>query len=108
MPHKSDMLRAALRECRAYLELGYEPGGKSVLEAAISGARIVIPHSPWAEEHCGDFPTYVDPDDEASIVRGVAEALEKTSVADIAAGLMARHALPEVLRPLRDYIATGT
>ena len=104
LAHKSDMLRAALRECAAYLELGRDPGGKSVLEAAISGARIVIPRSSWAEEHFGDFPTYVNPDDEASIVRGVSEALEKAPDADMAARLMARHGLPDVLLPLRDYI----
>jgi glycosyltransferase involved in cell wall biosynthesis len=105
MNHKSDILRAALRECRAYIEAGSEPGGKSVLEAVISGAQVVLPRSPWAEEHLGNFPVYIDPDDADSIVSGVEQAMRKVPDPMISAALAAKHMPLAVLRPVYEYIA---
>lgn len=104
MNHKSDILRAALRECRLYIELGSEPGGKSVLEAVISGARVVIPHSAWAVEHFGDFPVYVVAQEEQAIAEAVARGLEQKAVPDISADVARRHMLPDVLAPLCAYL----
>lgn len=104
MSHKSDILRAALRECRLYIESGREPGGKSVLEAVISGAQVVIPHSAWAVEHFGDFPVYIASQDEQAIAEAVSLALEKQAAPRIAADVAKRHMLPDVLAPLCSYI----
>lgn len=105
MNHKSDILRAALRECSAYIELGHDPGGKSVLEAVISGAQVVLPNSSWAEELLGDFPVYIDPDDAASISWGVDQAIQKKPDPAVADALTARHMFPNVLHPLYEYIS---
>ena len=104
MIHKSDILRAALRECRLYIESGYEPGGKSVLEAVISGAQVVIPRSPWAEEHFGDFPVYIATQSEPAIAEAVAVALSRDKNPGIADIVAARHMSPGVLAQLCDYI----
>jgi glycosyltransferase involved in cell wall biosynthesis len=104
MPHKSDMLRAALQECSLYIELAYEPGGKSVLEAVISGAKVLLPESAWAREHFADFPTYIDPDNPESIKEGVQKALLKSIDRDFIAHIAKRHDFQAVLSPLYEYI----
>jgi glycosyltransferase involved in cell wall biosynthesis len=104
LPHKSDMLRAAMRECRLYIELSDEPAGKSVLEAVISGAVPLLAESDWAREHFGSFPEYVRPEDEQSVADGVARGLQRTPDPDFAAAVAGRHALPGVLQPLRDAV----
>lgn len=104
MTHKSDILRAALQECRLYIESGHEPGGKSVLEAVISGAQVVIPYSAWAVEHFGDFPVYIASREERAIADAVSVALEKKASPNIAAEVARRHMLPDVLAPLYAYI----
>ena len=108
MIHKSDMLRAALRECRLYIESGYEPGGKSLLEAVISGAQVVIPRSPWAEEYFGDFPVYIATQSEPAIAEAVAIALTRDKNPCIADKVAASHMSPGVLTPLCDYIKADT
>lgn len=104
MNHKSDILRAALRECRLYIELGSEPGGKSVLEAVISGARVVIPYSEWAVEHFADFPVYIDSQDTHAIAAAISRGMEKKTDPAIAADIARRHMLPDVLTPLCTYL----
>lgn len=108
MNHKSDILRAALRECRLYIESGREPGGKSVLEAVISGAQVVLPYSAWAVEHFNDFPTYIASQDERAIAEAVSLAMKRVVVKDIAAEVIKRHMLPDVLAPLCSYIRGAT
>jgi glycosyltransferase involved in cell wall biosynthesis len=107
MPHKSDILRAALRECRLYIEPTRDAGGKSVLEAAISGADVLLADSEWAREHFGEFPLYVNPDSAQSILEGVRLGLRRKADPAQAVRLAARHTLPEALRPLYDFIAGG-
>ncbi|MDR1243411.1 MAG: mannosyltransferase [Deltaproteobacteria bacterium] len=104
MPYKSDMLRAALRECRLYIELASEPGGKSVLEAVISGAGVVLPESAWGREHFGDFPVYVDPENDSSILEGIERGLRLKRDPAFASAVAARHAFPGVLRSLCGYL----
>ncbi|MDR1396726.1 MAG: hypothetical protein LBJ14_03220 [Desulfarculales bacterium] len=104
MLHKSDILRAALRECRLYIESGGEPGGKSVLEAVISGAQVVIPYSAWAVEHFSDFPVYITSQEDRAIADAVSIAMKKKWRPDIAATVASRHMLPDVLVPLCNYI----
>ncbi len=104
MNHKSDILRAALRECRLYIESGSEPGGKSVLEAVISGAQVVIPYSAWAVEHFGDFPVYITSQENQATVEAVSRAMKKKTVPAIAAEVANRHMLPNVLAPLCTYL----
>lgn len=104
MNHKSDILRAAMRECRLYIESGREPGGKSVLEAVISGARVVIPYSAWAVEHFGNFPAYITSQEDQAIAEAVSLAMEKKTIPSIAADVASRHMLPNVLAPLCAYL----
>jgi len=105
MPHKSDMIRAAIQECSLYIEPTLEPAGKSILEAAVSGANILTSDSDWAREHFGDAAVYVDPANASSIVEGVRQGLEKPRDPELASRLCARHCLPAVLQPLCEYLS---
>ena len=105
MPHKSDIFRAAIQECALYIEQTLDPPGKSVLEAAISGANILISQSEWAREHFGNYPVYVDPTNPESIAEGVRIGLEKNRNQELATMLAARHCLPDVLTSLCNYLS---
>lgn len=101
---KSDMLKAALQECNLYIELSSEPAGKSVIEAAISGANIAIPYSEWAFEHFGDNPVYINLNDRTSLINSILSSLSKKKNMEFANELIERHLLPFVLKPLAEYI----
>lgn len=100
MEHKSDILRAAIRESRLYIEPALEPAGKSVLEAAISGARILVSDAPWEREHLGDFAVYVDPKDPKNIRAGVQLGLTTPVPQEQTAVLSQKHLLPGTLEEL--------
>jgi len=105
MSHKSDVLRSAVQECRLYLEPAFEPPGKSVLEAAMAGANIMVSDSAWAREHFNGLATYVDPSSRHSILEGVQEALEKPACPALADQIALKHSLPDVLKPLVDLLS---
>lgn len=97
MEQASDILRAAMRESRLYIEPTLEPAGKSVLEAAISGAQVLVSDQPWEHEHLGKFATYVNPKDPESIRNGVFNALRKPINQDQASALAQKHLMPQAL-----------
>lgn len=102
--HKSDLMRAAIRECKLYIEPTLEPAGKSVIEAAVAGAPILTSDSEWAREHFGEHAIYVNPLDEESVLRGVRQGLEWKKQESSEAPLIQRHILPDVLKPLSDFL----
>ncbi len=104
LKHKSDMLRAALQECHAYIEMSADPGGKSVLEAATAGAQLIIPHSAWAEEHFGSAPFYATIGDANSLVQSVNQALNTEKNSPCFSEATVRHHLPNALLPMVNYI----
>jgi len=104
MEQGSDILRAAIRESRLYLEPTFEPAGKSVIEAAISGARILVSNAPWEREHLGRFAVYVNPKDPQSIRGGVAHALATSVDPEQVRTLAQKHLMPRVLDRLVAFL----
>jgi glycosyltransferase involved in cell wall biosynthesis len=104
LPHKSDLLCSALQECSLFIEPSLEPPGKSSIEAAVSGAPMLLSDSRWSREHFGDDVTYVDPLCPVSIVDGVESALSKNKSNELARRIAAAHCFPDVLRPLKEYL----
>lgn len=105
MEQASDILRAAIRESRLYLEPTLEPAGKSVIEAAISGARVLVADQPWEREHLGRFAVYVNPKDAASIREGVRLALTTPVDPEQVQALAQKHLMPQVLDRLVSCIS---
>jgi glycosyltransferase involved in cell wall biosynthesis len=55
----SEILRSAMQSCCVYLELGDDYPGFSALEAALTGAPLVLAEHPWSREIFGSDPTYI-------------------------------------------------
>lgn len=104
MRHKSDIFRAALQECKLYIEPSLDPPGKSILEAAVAGANVLTCKSDWSREHFGDNACYVDPKDTQSIQEGVQQGLTMKSNPALTQKLTKRHAFPSVLQPLCTFL----
>ena len=107
MQHKSDILRAALRECTLYIEPSLDPPGKSILEAAVAGANVLVCDADWTREHFGDNACYVLPDDAQSIRDGVERGLAMEKNRAFTRALRERHSFPGVLKPLGEYLENG-
>ncbi|MFA6635566.1 MAG: glycosyltransferase [Candidatus Omnitrophota bacterium] len=75
--HDSTLLEAAYASCSVFaLTSWFETPGLSALEAALSGANIVITDGGCAREYFGDMAIYTCPDDITSIRSSVREAHE--------------------------------
>ena len=74
--HGSELLRSAYSACEAFvLPSLLETPGLAALEAAASGARVVITNVGPIEEYFSDLVTYVDPNDLDDIRRGIENEL---------------------------------
>lgn len=64
IPHllfNSPILKAAYAGCESYVEVSFDPPGRSSLEAACFGRPLILSHSEWAKEIFGDKATLVNP-----------------------------------------------
>ncbi|MDD5643869.1 MAG: glycosyltransferase [bacterium] len=74
--HDDPMLKSAYKACDVFLlPSWFETPGLSALEAAVSGAKIVITSGGCTKEYFGDFVLYVNPSKPGDIYGAVAEAL---------------------------------
>jgi glycosyltransferase involved in cell wall biosynthesis len=70
--HGSELQKSAYSACEAFvLPSTLETPGLSALEAAASGARVVVTSIGCTEEYFGDMVTYVNPYDTESILNGI-------------------------------------
>jgi len=106
MEHKSDLLRAAIRESALYIEPSLEPAGKSILEAAICGARLLVSDNPWEHEHLGKFAIYVDPTDQESLRQGVQQGLVTSPPVSQAKVISEKHLFPKAIAHLTAYLVS--
>ncbi|QJT09798.1 glycosyltransferase [Oceanidesulfovibrio marinus] len=106
--HNSDLIRSAMQECRLYIETSLDPPGKSVIEAAIAGAPLLVRESAWAREHFGDAAFYLNADDAGSIREGIERTLDVPKKQVLRNDLMKKHLFPDVLSPLTQLIAELT
>jgi glycosyltransferase involved in cell wall biosynthesis len=76
LPHPSELLLSAYAACELFvLPSTLETPGLAALEAAASGARIVITQEGCTEEYFGDQVEYVDPLSVESIRAGIVRQL---------------------------------
>jgi len=97
---KSEILRSALRGCKAFIEVSFEPAGFSAFEAALSRVPMVLSAGPWTQEHFGEFVHQVDPLSPASIQNGVKAALETPVSPQLQRNVHNQYLMPQCLEPL--------
>jgi len=104
MQPNSEILRSAMQSCAAYLELGTDQPGFSVLEAALAGRPLVLNDHPWSRELLGDAPVYVKDDTPAAIRDAVAAALAAEPDPGLVERIKARHVQPRPTRQLLELM----
>jgi hypothetical protein len=97
---KSEILRSALRGCKAFVEVSLEPAGFSAFEAALSHVPMVLSAGPWTQENFGKLVHQVDPVSIDSIQKGVEAALNTPVAPQLQRDTHNQHLLPQCLEPL--------
>ena len=100
LPAKSDILRSAIRGCKAFIEVSLEPAGFSALEAGLMGVPMVLSANPWTQEHFGELVHQVDPLSLSSIKQGLTAALNTQVSPLLQRNIHNFHLLPQTLEPL--------
>lgn len=80
----SEILRSAMQSCSAYLELGDDPPGFSSLEAALTGAPLILNDHPWSREVFGEVPFYISPNSWENLNSTVERAASSSKVHELA------------------------
>ncbi|MCK9555537.1 glycosyltransferase [bacterium] len=76
MEHNDPLLKSAYKACDVFLMPSwFETPGLSALEAAVSGAKIVITSGGCTKEYFKDFVLYVNPSKPVDICKAVTEAV---------------------------------
>lgn len=97
---KSEALRSAYQNCRAYVELPSEPPGMSALEAGLAGAPLLLTDCEWSREYFGDAAVLVDPNSPDAIRAGVEAVLAQGRVSTVVEAIQSCYTAPEALRGL--------
>ena len=103
LPYGSRLLRSAYSACDLFvLPSMLETPGLAALEAAASGAGIVVTREGSTKEYFGDMASYLDPEDKESIVRAITEGLSKGAHSLSRTDVVGRYAWAAVIETLVD------
>ena len=84
LPHDSDELKSAYAGCEFFaLPSTFETPGLAALEAAASGAKLLITTQGSTKEYFKDFPEYVEPFDIEGMSNSIAKLLETPKSSDL-------------------------
>lgn len=79
----SEAMRDVMAAASIYaLPARYEPFGLSALEAGLAGAALVLGDIPSLHEIWGDAAVFVDPDDDAGLVRAIRRLIDDPAARD--------------------------
>ena len=97
-----DELRALYQAARVHvLPSFFETTGLVSLEAALSGCRIATTERGFAREYLGDYATYLNPADPASIARAVNDAWHRQDDPALRERVMTHYTWPSVAAATR-------
>lgn len=108
VPHltpKSEALRSAYQNCRAYIELPGEPPGLSALEAGLAGAPLVLTDCDWSREYFGQDAILVDCSSADAIREGVHAVLQRGRSTALSDRIRADYVAPKPLEVLLDVFS---
>ncbi|MBN1327370.1 MAG: glycosyltransferase family 4 protein [Candidatus Cloacimonetes bacterium] len=82
--HDDPMLESAYAACSTFaLPTRYETPGRAALEAALTGANIVITPRGGTRDYFTDKAIYIDPDSISSIKNGIEKSLQQSRQEDL-------------------------
>lgn len=97
LSNDSDLLASAYAACDSFvLPSFYETPGIAALEAALSGAKIVITPHGGPFEYFGNHAVYVDPHSVKSIRSGILSSLARRKSTDLAEHIRAQFLWPRI------------
>ena len=103
LPHDSSLLRSAYAACDLFaLPSLLETPGLAALEAAASGAKILVTAEGSAPEYFGDLVAYADPLSVESIVRGIRAAIDMQTGGALRSRILQRFTWDTVIKRLID------
>jgi glycosyltransferase involved in cell wall biosynthesis len=101
LPHDSDELKSAYAGCEFFaLPSTLETPGLAALEAAASGAKLLITTQGSTKEYFKDFPEYVEPFDIDGMSKSIAKLLEAPKSNDLKKYIGENFTLDRIITPL--------
>ncbi|MEQ9266888.1 MAG: glycosyltransferase family 4 protein [Balneolaceae bacterium] len=86
LEHNSELLESAYATCHTFiLPSLFETPGIAAMEAALTGANVVITNKGGTEDYFGNFAEYVSPSSLTSIKKGLNKSLAKGKQSSLAA-----------------------
>lgn len=105
-PSNSPILQAAYAGCDTYVEVSFDPPGRSAIEAAFYEKPLVFSSSEWTKELFYGTATMVDPSDVTSIRNGIINTTpsESSRTKDWKEKNLKYHLPAAALKSLFDYL----
>ena len=100
----SEILRSAMQSCSVYVELGDDYPGFSAIEAALTGAPMVLNEHPWSREILGDFPVYTTRGSWEGLRETVESAAKNARMSDLARLARQKYLQPKPTAQIIDLI----
>jgi len=100
----SEILRSAMQSCSVYLELGDDYPGFSAIEAALTGAPMVLNDHPWSREILGDEPDYIQPNCWSRLLEVVVKAAARPRATERMRDMRQRYLQPNPTTELLELI----
>jgi glycosyltransferase involved in cell wall biosynthesis len=92
LPHDSELLASAYAACKVFvLPSLYETPGIAAMEAAITGAEIVITENGGTKEYFGDLAEYITPYSVSSVREALKKGLKKQTKSELKEHILKRY-----------------
>jgi glycosyltransferase involved in cell wall biosynthesis len=104
LPAQSPVISSAYAGCDAYVEVSFDPPGRSSIEAALFAKPLMLSSSSWVDELFPSMVNTIKPNDKVALVSalGHISELQKISVTQ-AKALKKKHSPQHALAKLFDY-----
>lgn len=104
LPTQSHLISSAYSGCDAYVEVSFDPPGRSAFEAAMFSKPLILPSSTWVDELFPSMANTLDPNDKRSLVRALVHSSQLQHVTPIQSKLLFnKHTSQHALANLFDY-----
>jgi glycosyltransferase involved in cell wall biosynthesis len=105
LPAQSSVISSAYAGCDAYVEVSFDPPGRSSIEAAMFAKPLILSSSKWVDELFPSMANTLQPNDKTGLVSalGHMSQLHKISTTQTK-GLKKKHSPQHALAKLFDYL----
>ena len=104
LPAQSPVISSAYAGCDAYVEVSFDPPGRSSIEAALFAKPLMLSISPWVDELFPGMANTLKPNDKEALVSALGHMSELQKIsATQAKGLKKKHSPQHALAKLFGY-----